>query len=310
MRVALAPSNTQMANTSWQQQLKTVPGAVVSSQYPGRCRSAGADLREALNAEREYQIQPQSLTLCPVCAQAGQCCPIAEEACCSQVLAQGPGSLPSSQDGEYGGFKKGVPVPTGLPAHPLEPCVTAQLHFHRLLLLASCHHWPDHSQLHGTMSVLQGWPEDSKEARDGLAPVFPLELLSGTDPKHGRLLETSRTGHRALPCGDAPQQPPRRGCRQWCAPLKIIHTVPQTQVLSGTESHCRGSRSSGDWYWGPVEVSVQRCSSWGSWGTVSPHSCCRWMWTRLQIGAWPHHVSPSVSPCAAPVLAELDPEDD
>lgn len=139
-------------------------------------------------------------------------------------------------------------------------------HFHSLLLLAPCHQWPDHCQPHGTIPVLQGRPEDSNEVRDGLSLGFPLELLSGADPEQGHLLETSTTEHTAQWCGGAPQQPPRHGCRQWCsAPGDHLHPPNRPRCcLRGTESHTHWrSWSSGERYWGPVEVAVLRYSGAG-----------------------------------------------
>lgn len=140
------PTNNQHLMAAITQERLLCQGlSSLDSFSPGRCRSAGAhtDLRDAENAEGEHQILPQSLTLCPAFPHAGQCHPIAKEGCCPQVLPQGPGSVPSSLHGECGGFKKGMPVPTGLPAIPWsheDLCVMVQLHFHRLLLPAPCHH--------------------------------------------------------------------------------------------------------------------------------------------------------------------------
>lgn len=145
--------------------------------------------------EGEHQILSQSLTLCPTSAHAGQCCPMAKEACCPQVLPQGPQSLPCLCIVNMEASRKECLSPLAclpIPQNTEDVCVMAELHFHRLFF------WP-HAIMdltilsHVTMPVLQSWPEDSNEAGDGLSPGSPLELLSGRDPKQKCLLETSRT---------------------------------------------------------------------------------------------------------------------
>lgn len=208
---------------------------------------------------------------------AGQCCPIAKEACWPQVLPQGPGSLPSSLHGDYGGFKKRTSVPTGLPGIPwtLEDLrIMVQLHFHRLLLLAPCHHWPDYSQ------PLEQCQVNCKVI---LRTVMKLGMVLHQGAhwsfcqEHTQSRETASTGHRAWWCGGAPQQHPRHGCRQChAAPgdhphppiepsavwVELRATPPELVQWREVLGACGGGRTK-----------VQ--SSWGSWGMRVPSELLR-----------------------------------
>lgn len=166
---------------------------------------------------RENTRSSPSLTLCPASAHAGQCCPMAKEAFPPPRVS----SLCS------GGFNKGVPVPTALPAHSLEPwgpvCHGAALFPQIPSRPMPSLTWPFSTTWNNSSSARLAWGHQWSWGWSFTGS--PLELLSGQTQSMDACWKHQRQGIEPCNVEVHPSSLPDMAVDNDVLLLKVTHTI-------------------------------------------------------------------------------------